>query len=154
MDFFGGLEWTSIFSYAVRIVAAFVLTLPVAWNRERRTRIMGLRTFPLVAVASCGYLLLALEGAQLSSESAQARVIQGLMTGIGFVGGGAILKDGGNVRGTATAVSIWTTGALGAAAAYQRYDIALLIGVINFLVLRLLTPVKNSIDTKGSPRAE
>lgn len=66
---------------------------------------MGLRTFPLVAVASCGYVLVALSVSGESDE-AQARIIQGLMSGIGFIGGGAILKEGANVRGTATAASI------------------------------------------------
>lgn len=149
IEIFSEIDWWQIFSALMKIMAAFLFTLPVAWDRERSTRIMGLRTFPLVAVSSCGFILVSQLGAGLTSESAQARIIQGLMTGIGFVGGGAILKNKGSVRGTATAVSIWTTGALGAAAAYGQYDIALVIGLINFLALRLLTPVKQAIDEKA-----
>jgi putative Mg2+ transporter-C (MgtC) family protein len=108
-----------------KIAAAFLLALPVAWERERSTRIMGLRTFPLVAVASCGYVLIAVAvvGAR---EDAQSRIIQGLMTGIGFIGGGAILKEGAS---SATAASVWTTGALGAAISYAQYEIAILLAV-------------------------
>lgn len=108
-----GFHWALLAVDLFKIAAAFLLALPVAWERERSTRIMGLRTFPLVAVASCGYVLIAVAvvGAR---EDAQSRIIQGLMTGIGFIGGGAILKEGASVRGTATAASFWTAGALGA----------------------------------------
>ena len=132
------------------LAVAFVLALPVAWEREQSTRLMGLRTFPLVAVASCGYVLIAVAVVG-SAEDAQARIIQGLMSGIGFIGGGAILKEGANVRGTATAASVWATGALGAAAAYGQYEIAVLLAAITFLTLRFLTPVKNQLDDQSPP---
>ena len=74
-----------------------------------------------------------------------SRMIQGLITGIGFIGGGAILKDRGTVHGTATAASIWNTGAIGAAAAFRRYEIAIVLSAINFATLRLLTPLKQSV---------
>jgi putative Mg2+ transporter-C (MgtC) family protein len=69
-----------------------------------------------------------------------------LMTGIGFIGGGAILKEGTNVRGTATAASVWATGALGAAAAYGQYEIAIILAAINFLALWLLTPLGKRLN--------
>jgi putative Mg2+ transporter-C (MgtC) family protein len=140
MDF-TGFDWNSVFSNFIIVAIAYALALPVAWDRETHARGVGLRTFPLVAVASCGYILLAttiLEG----SPEAQSRVTQGLMTGIGFIGGGAILKGGGSVYGTATAASVWNTGAIGAAVAYGRYDIGLILSALNFLTLRLLTPLK------------
>ncbi|MBA3531344.1 MAG: MgtC/SapB family protein [Ardenticatenales bacterium] len=134
----------------LKLVGAFVAALPIAWERERATRIMGLRTFPLVAVASCGYVLVAV-GVVGASEDAQARVIAGLMTGIGFIGGGAILKEGKNVRGTATAASIWTIGVVGAAVAYGRYEIAAVVSLITFLTLQVLTPLTKE---PGSPDAK
>ena len=134
------------FHYIFKILLAFILALPIGWNRERSTRIMGLRTFPLVAMGSTAYVLIALTLFQENSE-AQARIIQGLITGIGFVGGGAILKNPeGSVQGTATAVSVWTTGALGAAVAYGRYEIAFIISVVNFLTLRYMTMVKKNVN--------
>jgi putative Mg2+ transporter-C (MgtC) family protein len=106
---------------------------------------MGLRTFPLVALASCGYLLVArdLSGGNPDAES---RVIQGLLGGIGFIGGGAILKEGGTVRGTATAASIWNTGAIGLAVAFDHLEIAIVLGLVNFLTLRWLTPFKDAVE--------
>jgi putative Mg2+ transporter-C (MgtC) family protein len=67
------------------------------------------------------------------------------ITGIGFIGGGAILKDRGNVQGIATAASIWNTGAIGAAVAYGRYEIALVLSVINFATLRFMNPFKTQM---------
>ena len=139
------LEWTRIFSHLLSVTIAYMLALPVAWDREKEARSAGLRTFPLVAVASCGYMLLATSILGSSSES-RSRIIQGLITGIGFIGGGAILKDRGSVHGTATAASIWNTGAIGAAVAFRRYEIALVLSVINFATLRLLTPLKRHVD--------
>lgn len=131
-------DWNQFIEPLLKLIGAFLLTLPVAWEREHSTRIMGLRTFSLLAVASCGYVLIATRVVGLDAEP-QARIIQGLMTGIGFVGGGAILKEGARVRGTATAVSIWLTGALGAAVAYSELEIAVLMSALNFLTLRILT---------------
>lgn len=121
-----------------QLLVAFVLTLPIAWNREHADRVMGLRTFPLVALASCGFMLLA-ESAFRAAPDAQARVLQGVITGIGFIGAGAILKQDGQVKGSATAASIWNTGALGAAVALGRYEIAVLLTVLDFLILRFLS---------------
>lgn len=104
-----------------------------------------MRTFPLVAVASCGFVLMAVSLPGLQ-DGEQARIIQGLMTGIGFIGGGAIIKDGLSVQGTATAASIWTTGVIGAAVGYGRLEIAVVISLITLVVLQLLTEVKREIN--------
>ena len=135
------VDWWKIGVNLLTVAAAYLLALPVAWERERHARTAGLRTFPLVAVASSGYMLLA-ESIFPGNADAVARVVQGLMTGIGFIGGGAILKRGANVRGTATAASIWTTGAIGAAVVYGRYEIALVLSLTTFVTLRLLTEFK------------
>jgi putative Mg2+ transporter-C (MgtC) family protein len=136
-----GMDWNSAASSMARMAAAFVLALPIAWNREHEEQSAGLRTFPLVAVAATAYALLATELFAGSLE-AQARILEGLITGIGFVGAGAILKQSASVRGTATAASIWSTGAVGAACAYNRFDIALVLSAITFATLRLLRPLK------------
>lgn len=130
----------------VKLLIAFIITLPVAWDREVRSRSMGLRTFPLVSVASCAFVLVAADVIGFGDGNAQSRIIQGLMTGIGFIGGGAILKDNGSVRGAATAASIWGTGVIGAAIAYGRYEIAIIVSLLTFLLLRGLQPVKDHLS--------
>jgi putative Mg2+ transporter-C (MgtC) family protein len=137
------IDIAQIGSNLVHLTIAYVLALPIAWERERHDQSAGLRTFPLVAMASCGYVLLT-SRMFAGSPEAQARIVEGLITGIGFIGGGAILKGDEAVRGTATAASIWNTGAIGAAVAYGRYEIALLLAVINFVTLRWLARLKPS----------
>jgi len=102
------LETTDTFGVLPHLVAlsiAYILALPIGWNRERAERSAGLRTFPLVALATCG-IVQATEGILNGHPEGTARIIEGLMTGMGFIGGGAILKEGGSVRGTATASSL------------------------------------------------
>lgn len=141
-------EWEMALSGLLRIAIAFLLAFPIAWERSQRERNLGLRTFPLVAIASCGYMLIveSIPGADAETEG---RVLQGLLAGIGFIGGGAIVKQGQDVRGLATAASIWSTGAVGAAVALNRVEIAITISLINFLILRFLTPLAN-----GGPSEE
>ncbi|MEX2470984.1 MAG: MgtC/SapB family protein [Gemmatimonadota bacterium] len=135
-----GISWEQAWVQLVQLLIAWVLTLPVAWDRERESRSAGLRTFPLVAVAACGYTLVGIS--VLDSTDAEARVLQGLITGIGFIGGGAILKSKGSVMGTATAASIWNTGLIGMAVAFRRYEIAAVASLINFVTLRYVARLK------------
>jgi len=129
--------WPQIRDMAI----AYALALVIGWNREREARSAGLRTFPLVAVASCAFLQAA-EGLRGSDPEAVARVLTGVATGIGFIGAGAILKGGSEVHGTATAASIWATGAMGAAVALGAHHIAVALCLFTTLTLYLLTPLK------------
>ena len=135
---------------AFRILIAYLLALPVGWYREKEAHSIGVRTFPLVAVASCGYVLLGV-GSGMSSDS-QSRIVQGLVAGIGFIGGGAILKSGGGVHGTATAASIWNTGVVGAAVALDRFYLAAMLAVLNLFALRVLLPLKLKLDNTHDPK--
>jgi len=128
----------------VKIGAAYLLALPVAWDRERSGHSAGLRTFPLVATAATGYVLIATT--MYSDSMAQARVVEGLITGIGFIGGGAILRMRQSVHGTATAAAVWATAAIGASVAYGLYHIAVILSLANFATLHLLRPLKQRID--------
>jgi len=128
-----------------QLAVAFLLALPIAWDREQKERSAGLRTFTLVAISTCGFLMAARSSLGPSAD-AESRVWQGLLTGIGFIGSGAILKTEGSVRGTATAASIWNTAAVGAAVAYGNYDIAVVLSFANFAVLRWLAPFKATAD--------
>lgn len=118
------------------VLIAYALALPIGWDQEREVRSAGLRTFPLVAIASCGLVLvaIALFGPR---GAAHARVLEGLITGIGFIGGGAIIKSQVRVRGTATAASLWMTAVVGIAVGFRLYDIAVVLSVLNLLTLRL-----------------
>ncbi|WP_421990398.1 MgtC/SapB family protein [Roseococcus sp.] len=132
------------FAVAPHLVAlgiAYVLAIPIGWDRERAERSAGLRTFPLVAIAACGFVQ-ATEGLLATHPEGAARVIEGVITGIGFIGGGAIIKHGTSVYGTATAASLWATGAVGVSVGLGVHDVAVVISVMTFLTLRFLAPLK------------
>ncbi|WP_041521833.1 MgtC/SapB family protein [Gilvimarinus agarilyticus] len=134
------LSLQEIFENLVRLGIALLLALPMAFNREKSSRGAGLRTFPLVALAACAYMLVGME--VYSGSDAEARVMYGIITGIGFIGGGAILKNSDHTVGTATAASIWNTGAIGVSVAYNRYEIALVLSLTNFIILQFASPLK------------
>ena len=138
-----------VFSHLVNLAVAYALALPIGWNREREERSAGIRTFPLVAMAACGFVLVAI-GVLGAGSSGQARILEGLMTGIGFIGGGAILKHGTQALGTATAASLWSTGALGAAVGYGLYDIAVVLSAVTYVTLRYLAPLKEAARERDS----
>ncbi len=131
---------------AFKLTVAWVLSLPTGWWREKEMHAVGIRTFPIVAIASCGYLLILHDIPGPDGLSASSRVLQGLVAGIGFVGGGAIVRDGMSVHGTATAASIWNTGAIGAAVGMGKYEIAIVLAVLNVITLRGLVPLKKRLD--------
>ncbi len=145
------VSWPELLQYGFRILAAFALALPIAWEREVDTRIMGLRTLPLVAVACCAYVLV---GASIIGDDsgAHGRLLSGLLAGIGFIGGGAILKGNDRVKGTATAASILSTGVLGAAVAYGLFEIAILISGMTLATLLLLPPIQRLMNSPNTPR--
>lgn len=130
-----------------KLVISFLLALPIGWNQEVEERSAGIRTFPLVSVGSCGLMLIS-SALGNGSADVNSRVLQGLVTGIGFVGGGAILKSDKSVRGTATAASIWNMAVVGTATAMGLYGIAGVLVIINFVSLRLLLPFKKDLDSR------
>lgn len=131
----------------LRLLASFILAFPIGWDREQEDRSAGVRTFPIVSMGSCGLILMAsrIFG---SSGDIESRVLQGLITGIGFIGGGAILKQEKIIHGTATAASVWNMAVIGAATGFGFYDIAVILALINLVTLRVLRPLKKQIDRR------
>jgi putative Mg2+ transporter-C (MgtC) family protein len=142
-----------IVPHLVALVIAYALALPIGWNREREERSAGLRTFPLVAVAACGFVQ-ATESLTAGNPEAMARIVEGVIAGMGFIGGGAILRMKTSVKGTATAASLWVTGAIGTAAGLGSYDVALVLALATVLTLWVLPPLKSGIDPDDEPRGE
>ncbi|HEY7303082.1 MAG TPA: MgtC/SapB family protein [Bryobacteraceae bacterium] len=146
-------NWHELWNNLLRIGIAYLLTAVIGWNREREEHTTGIRAFPIVGMASCGYLLIL---GPHPDAAAQSRVLQGLITGIGFVGGGAILKEGSSVRGAATAASVWNAGVIGASVALEHYGVAVILSGLNLLTLWLLLPLKTWLDrgTAGRERKQ
>ena len=130
------------------LLTAYLLALPIGWNREKAERSAGLRTFPLVAAASCG-IVQAAESLTIGEPEAMARIVEGIITGMGFIGGGAILRMKESVKGTATAASLWATGAMGTAVGLGSYDVALIISVVTIVTLWWLSPLKHRLEEEA-----
>ena len=143
--------WQGIWQNFGHVAVAYLLTATIGWESEREAPGAGVRTFPIVGMASCGYLLLL---GYHPDTAAQSRLLQGLITGIGFIGGGAILKEGTTVRGTAIAASIWNSGVIGAAVAMDHYGIAVTLALLNLFTLAALLPLKKWLDRKSMSRSE
>ena len=135
------------------LIVAYLLVLPIGWNREKAERSAGLRTFPLVAVASCG-IIQAAEPVAGANPEAMMRVVEGIITGMGFIGGGAILRMKESVKGTATAASLWGTGAIGTAVGLGSYDAAILISVLTTATLWTLSPLKRELNEQRKVEEE
>ncbi|RZI72469.1 MAG: MgtC/SapB family protein [Pseudomonas sp.] len=136
----------NVLPHLFALAMAYALALPIGWNREREERSAGIRTFPLVAVATCGFIQ-ATERLTADSPEAMARIIEGLITGMGFIGGGAILRRDDSVKGTATAASLWITGAIGVAVGVETYDVAIMLSGLTVLTLWLLSPLRKRSAT-------
>jgi putative Mg2+ transporter-C (MgtC) family protein len=118
------------------LAASYFLALPLGWERRARSQShFGVRVFPLVSVSSCAYLFLGQQLFTGKSSTEQADILQGLMTGIGFVGAGAIMKERGEARGVATAAAIWTTGGIGASVAYGYYVVAAALSALSLFIV-------------------
>jgi len=144
------MNWENELMDVAKLTVSYLLALPVGWYREKEAHSVGVRTFPVVAMASCGFILL---GGGWGMD-ARSRVLQGLVAGIGFVGAGAILKSESQVHGTATAASIWNIAAVGAAVALEHYLVAVSLALLNLFTLRALLPVKQAINQEaGGPPA-
>jgi putative Mg2+ transporter-C (MgtC) family protein len=124
-------------SAAGRLVAAGVLGGLIGAQREKVHSAAGFRTHILVAVGAALFVLAGREAGFSSADT--SRVVQGIITGIGFLGAGTILKlvDKGEVHGLTTAATIWVTAAVGVAAALSQVWLAALAAVVTWAVLAL-----------------
>lgn len=138
----------ALLPHLIALAVAYALALPIGWNREVEERSAGLRTFPLVALASCGFVQ-AVEALTADDAAAMARVLEGVIAGIGFLGGGAILQQRRSVKGTATAASLWVTGAIGVAAGLGSYDVAVVLATFTMATLWIMPPLKPPENERG-----
>lgn len=123
----------------LRLTIAALLGGLLGWERENHGKAAGLRTHMLVAMGSALFILVA---QQAGIDTANAsRLIQGVISGIGFLGAGAILKNAGKdaeeprIHGLTTAASIWLTAAIGVAAGLGEESTAILSAVLAWLIL-------------------
>ena len=137
----------------IRLVAAVILGGIIGFQRERVGKPAGLRTHILVSLGTTVFVLGCL-GSGMSSDGL-SRVIQGVVTGIGFLGAGSILKlnEERDIQGLTTAAGIWMTAAIGVAVGLGSLGIAILSTVFALVVLVLIIPLEEQIKTRQIGKA-
>ena len=121
----------------LRLFLATVCGAIVGLEREISDKAAGLRTHILVCLGSCMFGLLGLELTVSYPQADILRLAQGLLIGVGFLGGGVIMREGASVKGLTTAAGIWVMGAIGLAIGVGRYYISLVGTLFIFLVIGL-----------------
>lgn len=127
----------------VSLTAAFVLGTLIGAERQYRLRTAGLRTNVLVAVGAAAFVDLAM---QLAGADGAVRVIAYVVSGIGFLGAGVIMKEGMNVRGLNTAATLWSSAAVGCCAGADMLAQAVALTVFVLAGNTLLRPLVNAIN--------
>jgi putative Mg2+ transporter-C (MgtC) family protein len=144
---FEGFFVVDHWAFVGRLVLAAACGAVVGWQRERHEKAAGLRTHILVSLAACLFTLVA-----LAVDAANfTRVLQGIVTGAGFLGGGVIFREGASVRGLTTAAGLWVMTAVGMAAGTGEYFIGIVATVLTFLVLSALIWVEKHMERHADP---
>lgn len=133
----------------VRLLAAVILGAIVGWQRERAGKAAGLRTHILVALGTTLFILAA-SGSGMSPDGV-SRIVQGISTGIGFIGAGAILKlsDTREIKGLTTAAGIWMTAAIGVAVGLGGLGLALLGTILTWVILASIGLLESRFENGG-----
>ena len=142
-EFLSGLpDLRQTVTLATRMVIAMILGAVIGAQREATGKPAGLRTHMLVAMGGALFVLAPVQsGMDLDGMS---RVIQGIVTGIGFIGGGAILKlqEQRAIEGLTTAAGIWITAAVGIAVGLGRWGLAVVSTILTWVTLSLIGKIE------------
>jgi len=140
------LNWTGVF----RLILAAIMAALIGYDREKQNKAAGIRTNVIVAVISCVIMILSVEvakssGSLIGVQGDPARLAAQVVSGIGFLGAGTILKQEDKIEGLTTAASLWGVAGLGLAVGYGLYDISIAATLIIFISLRVAPSVKRRV---------
>ncbi|MDR1326881.1 MAG: MgtC/SapB family protein [Heliobacteriaceae bacterium] len=127
-----------MYIYIIRVVAAVLLGFAIGLEREYSNKYAGLRTHILVCLGACVFTIISIYGFPALSEVAvrdSSRVAAQIVTGIGFIGGGTVLRHGATVMGLTTAATLWIAAAIGMACGTGMYDLAIASTILSVIVL-------------------
>ncbi len=142
------------FGFGIKVLIAILLGGLIGWDREKKMKAAGLKTNMLISLGACVYTSVSL----LSIENGIGmgdpnRTAAQIVSGIGFLGAGAILQSRGNIVGLTTAASIWTVGAIGMTVGVGFPIVATMITVTILVVLRLIDPLNKLLESKKHYRS-
>jgi putative Mg2+ transporter-C (MgtC) family protein len=138
----------------IRLLAATLLGAVVGLQREKAGKPAGLRTHILVSLGTAVFVL-SCSGVSMSLDGL-SRVIQGIVTGIGFVGAGSILKlnEERDIQGLTTAAGVWMTAAIGVAVGLGSLGVALLSTFFTLIILALAGPLEDRAEKRRAAKVE
>lgn len=140
------IDWGQTLFYLSVLAINYAITLPLAFERTWRSPgHLGFRTISLVSISCCAFVLMAL--AVFTEESAQSKFFYGVLTGIGFIGGGALFRSDKGVYGTASAASVWAAAGIGIANGLGCIEIALVLSILATITLHFFSVSDKNSDT-------
>jgi putative Mg2+ transporter-C (MgtC) family protein len=137
--------YTFIFDVLLPSILAIIFGGLIGFQRETHERPAGLRTHALVCLGATVFTLVSYMGFPQSDNIDPSRIAAGVVTGIGFIGAGAIFKRGTLVKGVTTAASIWTAAAIGLALGTKLYYLAAIVTIIGLGILSLLKYLESRV---------
>lgn len=143
MDAFNNFDPHSLLNTTLSLIVAFLLGSLIGVERQIRQRTAGLRTNTLVSVGSAAFVVLA---NRLGGHEGAVHVAAYVVSGIGFLGAGAIMKEGANITGLNTAATLWGSAAVGALAGVSLVAEAFLVALFVLASNTLLRPLVNRIN--------
>lgn len=127
----------------LKIIVSVVIGAIIGAEREYKSKAIGFRTIILITLGSC---LITIVSTIMGKGKDDTRIAANIITGIGFLGAGAIFKEGATVKGVTTAATIWISAAIGMAIGIAQYEFAFLVATIVMTVLLGFTWFQNFID--------
>jgi putative Mg2+ transporter-C (MgtC) family protein len=137
------------FELAQRLVLAAVLGGVLGFEREWHHKAAGLRTNILIAIGAALFTLMSIEMA--TDRGDPTRIASTIVTGIGFLGAGAIMRTNTGIQGLTTAAAIWVNAAIGVACGAGRYHLAFIATGVTLVVLVVLPPIEAWFDRFRTP---
>ena len=135
-----------IFDLAQRLLLAAALGAAIGLEREYRRKPAGLRTNILIGLGSALFTSISMA---MTAGGGSDRIAAQVVTGVGFLGGGAILRSGSNVHGMTTAATIWVNAAIGVAAGTGQVALATLTTALTLVVLVVLPPIETYFEKRA-----
>jgi uncharacterized membrane protein YhiD involved in acid resistance len=147
--FLQSLSWDAAGKITLAALLGSILGLERMWGGHPA----GLRTNMMIAVSSCLFTILSIEGFPMrGSAQDTARVAAQIVTGVGFLGAGALLQTKTHIRGLTTAATIWLVAAIGMAVGAGVYFTAIFTTILSTILLALLHPISERLETRAEAR--
>ncbi len=138
-----------------QVVIAALLGGLIGLEREARGREAGFRTNMLIAIGACLFTILSVDGFPLldSVNRDSARVAAQIVSGVGFLGAGALFQSRNHIKGMTTAATIWLVAAIGMTVGVRAYGLAIFTSILTFIILRFFLPISKTVSHRDKADA-